>query len=137
MRRSGLKSAGRTTTPPRGVRGKASAPPSPTTASSPKSLVGPTATALRISTSMPSRLSWKSMPSSAGSNTVPSASTSPAAASSAMTRRGGTRPPSPTTVGAIAPAPAGVTVGAAISVVVRLTPPPARNSATRPPTSTA
>ena len=45
MIRSGLKSVGRTTMPPRAVRTAAPAPSSPMTGISPKAFVGPTATA--------------------------------------------------------------------------------------------
>ena len=78
------------------------------------------------------------MPSCAGSNS-PLDSTLPIASSS-ITRFGGTRPPSPTTVGSIAaPAPPGYTVTRSSSVVVRLIvlAPPGRNSLTRPETVTA
>src|SRR6266545_4463888 len=126
--RSGLKSPGRTTTPPLAVRTEALAPPSPTTEISPKALEGPVATGLLSWSRMPSRLSQKSMPS--------------LAASSSITSVGGTRPPVPTTVGAGSGLPddSTVTDGPVISVVVRLvapSAPPGRNSDTRPPTTTA
>ena len=52
---------------------------------------------------------------------------------------GGTRPPLPTSVGAIVPVPAGRAVALVSSVTVRLAlvAPPARNSLTRPVTVTA
>src|SRR5687768_13280070 len=85
------------------------------------------------------------MPSSAGSNVL-LVSTFPDESSS-ITVVGGTRPPSPTTVGAIEPAPTGVAVGVTISVRVRLANAlavgaqmgvqPARNSCTRPLTRTS
>ncbi len=136
--RSGLKSLARMTIPPLLVRIPAPAPLSATTAISPKSFVGPTATALFTRTSIPSRLSWKSIPSWAGSKTLPVSTLPPESLS--ITVVGGVRPPAPTTVGAIAAAgPFGVTTASAISVVVRLPveAPPGRNSATRPLTSTA
>src|SRR5918999_1597837 len=78
------------------------------------------------------------MPSSAESN-VPLDSTLPKASLS-ITLLGGTRPPAPTTVGAIAgPSSAGYTVTRSSSVVVRLSvlEPPGRNSVIRPETVTA
>ena len=79
------------------------------------------------------------MPSVRGSK-LPLVSTSPVASSS-ITVAGGTRPPIPTTVGAGRglPEESTVTEGPVSSVVVRLalSLPPGRNSATRPPTTTA
>ena len=133
MKRSGLKSVRRTSTPSRSVRSRAA--PSATTGSSSKPFVGPTTTGLRISTSMPSRLSWKSMPSCQGSKTGFS-STSPCESLS-MNRSGGRRPPLPSRVGATVPVPAGVTTALESSVVVRLSGSlPGRNSSTRPSTTT-
>jgi hypothetical protein len=129
-----LKSSGVTTMPPRAVRGPAPAPSSASTGISPKPFTGPTATASWISTSMPSRLSWKSMPSEAGSK-LSWSSTGPNASSS-IVWVGGTRPPWPTTVGAIVPVPVFVKLGKPISVVESPLA-AARNSDTRPETSTA
>ena len=136
--RSGLKSAGLITIPSRIVRTPAPAPSCASTQTSPKSFRGPTTTGLSTRSSIASRLSQKSIPSVAASND-PLVSTSPVASSS-ITLVGGTRPPGPMAVWAIAtPGPPGVTVGLVISVVVRfvLAAPPGRNSVTRPLTVTA
>ena len=136
--RSGLKSAGPTTMPCRAVRMPAPAPSFASTQTSPKLFVGPTTTGSGTRSSIASRLSQKSIPSVAGSK-EPLDSTSPSASSS-ITLVGGTRPPAPITVCAIAaPGPPGVTAGEVISVVVRfaLVDPPGRNSVTRPLTVTA
>src|SRR3989337_2111388 len=85
------------------------------------------------------------MPSSAGSKVLLVSTF--AAASSSITRVGGIRPPSPTTVGGIEPTPTAVAVGVTISVIVRFAnalligahvgAQPARNSWTRPLTRTS
>ena len=83
-------------------------------------------------------LSWKSMPSCCGSKTG-LVSTSPVESLS-MTRVGGTRPPGPTTVGAIGlPPGTAVTVGRKISVSDRLSgpQPESLNSCTTPLNVTA
>jgi hypothetical protein len=85
-------------------------------------VVGPTATASSKRTSIPSVLSWKSMPSCSGSK-IGLVSTSPVESLSMM-RFGGVRPPSPMTSGAIVAVwSLGVALAPLISVTERLSGP--------------
>ena len=129
--------------PPRALTPVALTPRSPSTQTSPKLLRGPVARALLIRTTMPSSDSRKSRPSCAGSNCVVALVSTLPSVSLSMMSVGGTRPPLPSTVGAITvlvnrPLPVkAVTVGVLICVTVRLVASlPGRNSATVPETST-
>ena len=124
--------------PPRGVRVPvAQRPLSGSSVISPKLSVSFTTAPSLTWTSIPSRLSQKSIPSWAGSKVVGPVSTLPFVSLS-ITAVGGVRPPRPTTVapGTGFPVEMTVTVGETICVTVKLFVFVGRNSDTRPATLT-